>query len=152
VSQEFSLSLIPHSRTHATVTLRGLSMEITLEFIRRVTNLPFELSWSKDEKQIGKYAKKNFFQPNEHPVEEKNDIRKTSIPYPWDEVSYQIIKYISYEGRYNIVYGYHFRLLHELRYGMDTPTPQKLNIPYFLLQSLIDSDIKLKAGGLDQLA
>ena len=35
---------------------------------------------------------------------------------------------------------------------MDTPTPQKLSIPYFLLQSLIDSSIKLKAGGTDQLA
>lgn len=35
---------------------------------------------------------------------------------------------------------------------MDTPTPQKHKIPYFLLQSLIDSSIKLKAGGPNQLA
>ena len=35
---------------------------------------------------------------------------------------------------------------------MDTPTPQKVSIPYFLLQSLIDSSIKLKARGSDQLA
>jgi len=152
VAQEFSLSLVPHSRTHATVTLRGLSMEITPEFISRVTTLPLGLPWSKDENPIGQSAKKTFFQNNEHPIEDKNSIRRTSIPYPWDEVSYQIIKYISCEGRYSIVYGYHFILLHELRYGMDTPTPQKLNIPYFLLQSLIDSSIKLKVGGLDQLA
>lgn len=31
-------------------------------------------------------------------------------------------------------------------------SPQKLNIPYFLLQSLIDSSIKFKARSLDQLA
>jgi len=60
--------------------------------------------------------------------------------------NYQIIKYISCEGRYNIVYGYYFIILHELRYGMDTLAPQKLNIPYFLLQSLIDSNTKVKAG------
>ena len=48
-------------------------------------------------------------------------------------------------------YGYHFILLHELRYGMELPAPQKLSIPYFLLQSLIDSNSKLKAGVPDQL-
>ena len=107
---------------------------------------------SKDEKPIGQAPKKNFFQNNETPVEDKNGIRRASIPYPWDEVSYQIIKYISCEGRYSIVYGYHFIIMHELWYGMDTLAPQKLNTPYFLLQSFIDSSIKVKAGNLDQLA
>jgi len=86
-------------------------MEITPEFISGITSLPHGLRWSKNEKSLGEVAKKTFFQPNEHPVEEKNGIRRTSIPYPWDEVNYQIIKCISYEGRYSIVYGYHFRLL-----------------------------------------
>ena len=80
-------------------------MEITPEFISRVTTLPLGLPWSKDEKPIGQVSKKNFFQNNETPVEDKNGIRRASIPYPWDEVSYQIIKCISCEGRYNIVYG-----------------------------------------------
>lgn len=127
-------------------------MEINLDFISRVTILPLELPWSKEEKPLVQVAKKTFFQPNEHFVEDKNGIRRTIIPYPWDEVSYQIIKYISCEGRYNIVYGHHFKLIHELRYGMDIPTPQKVSIPYFLLQYLIDSSIKLKEGGPDQLA
>jgi len=100
----------------------------------------------KDDKPIGQAVKKNFFQNNETPIEDKNGIIRAIIPYPWDEVSYQIIKYISYEGRYNIFYGYHFGILHELRYGMDIPAPQKLKIPYFLLQSLIDSSTKVKAG------
>lgn len=103
VGQEFSLSLVPHSRTYATVTFRGLSMEVTLEFISMVTILPLGLPWRKDEKPIGQGAKKNFFQNNEHHVEDKNGIRTTSIPYPGDEFSYQIIKYISYEGRGGIV-------------------------------------------------
>ena len=97
-------------------------------------------------------AKKTFFQPDEHPVEDKNGIRRTSIPYPWGEVSYQIMKYIPCEGRYNIVYGCHFRLLHELRYGMDLPASRKLSLPYSLLQSLIECSTKLNVGAPDQLA
>jgi len=144
--------LVPHSRTHATITIRGLSIKITPEFISRVTTPLLALPWSKDDKPIGQDAKKILFQNNETPVEDKNGIRRASIQYPWDEVSYQVIRYISYEGRHNIVYGYHFKILHDLRYGMDTPTLQKLSIPYFLLQSLIDSSTKVQARNSGQLA
>lgn len=106
VTQEFAHSLVPHSRTHATISFICLSMEITLEFINRVTTLPLGLPWSKDEKPIGQATKKNFFQNNEHPIEDKSGIRRTSILCTWDEISYQIIKYVSCEGRYSIVYGY----------------------------------------------
>jgi len=62
------------------------------------------------------------------------------------------MKYITCEGRFNIIYGYHFRLLHELRYGMDFPPTRKLSIPYFLLQSLTECGTKLNAGVPDQFA
>jgi len=152
IDHEFSLSLVHHTRTHATVTIRGLSIEITPEFINRVTTLSLGLPWSKDEKIIGQAAKRNFFQDNKTLVEDKNGIRMASVPYPWDEVSYQVIKYISCEERHNIVYVYHFRILQELRYGMDTLAHQKLSIPYFLLQSLIDSITKVEEGNSQQLA
>ena len=35
---------------------------------------------------------------------------------------------------------------------MDTPAPQKLSIPYFLLQSLINSSTKVQVGNSEQLA
>jgi len=130
ISHKFSLSLVPHTITHATITIRGLSIEITSEFISRITTLPLGLPWSKDEKIIGHAAKRKFFQDNETPIEDKNGIRRASVLYPYDEVSYQVIKYISCEGRHNIVYGYHFRILQELRYGMDTPAHQKISIPF----------------------
>jgi len=57
-------------------------MDITPEFISRVTALPLGLPWSKDEKPIGQAPKKNFFQNNETPVEDKNGIRRANIPYP----------------------------------------------------------------------
>jgi len=82
IAKAFAHSLVPHTKTHAIVTFRGISMEITPEFISRVTTLPLGLPWSKDEKPIGQAAKKNFFQNNETPVEDKNGIRMASIPYP----------------------------------------------------------------------
>jgi len=62
------------------------------------------------------------------------------------------MKYITSEGRFSIVYDYHFRLPNELRDGMDLPPEEKLSIPYFLLPSLSECGTKLKEGTLDQLA
>ena len=64
-------------------------------------------------------AKRKFFLEGEEPIEDKNGVRRDSLPYPWSEVGYQLIKYISCEGRYNVVYGYHFRMLEELRFGVE---------------------------------
>jgi len=152
VTEEFLMSLRPHSKTHATVSFRGLTLELTPDFISRIIGLPLGLPWSKEEKTLGQVAMKTFFQPKEHPIEDKNEVRRTRLPPPWSEVSDQIIKYITCEGRFNIIYGYHFRLLHELRYGMDLPTTRKLSLPYFLLQSLIECGTKLNAWVPNQMA
>lgn len=85
-------------------------------------------------------------------MEEKNGVRRASLPYPWNEISYHLIKYISCEGRYNVVYGYHFKLLEELRFGADPPPQHRLIIPYFLLQSMIDMGMKVQKGNHQQLA
>ena len=53
---------------------------------------------------------------------------------------------------YNIVYGYHFKILQKLRYGMDTPAHRKLSIPCFLLQSLIYSSTKVQEGNSKKLS
>ena len=66
-------------------------------------------------------AKRKFFLEGEEPIEDKNGVRRVTLPYPWSEVGYQLIKYISYEGRYSVVYGYHFRMLEEFRFGVETP-------------------------------
>ena len=43
-------------------------------------------------------------------------------------------------------------MLEELRFGAETPVHQRLSIPYFLMQSLIDSSYKVKEGNSQQLA
>jgi len=47
VAQEFSLSLTPHTKIHATVVIRGLTIHLTLELISRVTTLPLGMPWRK---------------------------------------------------------------------------------------------------------
>ena len=82
---------------------------------------------------MGQKVKKEFFLPEEQFLEDKNGVRRASLQSLWSEVSLQIMKYIMCEGRFNIVYGYHFWLLAELRHQMDLLSEKKLSIPYFLL-------------------
>ena len=56
-------------------------------------------------------SKKEILLEGEESTEDKNGVRRESFPYPWSEVAYQLIKYLSYEGRYSAVYGYHFKML-----------------------------------------
>lgn len=97
VTEEFLMSLKPHSKTHATVRFRGLTLKLTPDFISRITGLPLGLPWIKEEKSLGQVAKKTFFLPEEHPVEGKNGVRRTSLLPLWSEFSYQIMKYITCE-------------------------------------------------------
>jgi hypothetical protein len=152
VAEEFLQALKPKSLTLATVSFRGLSLQLTPEHISRVTELPMGLPWDKEERKWSQQAKKEFFPPEESFTEDKNGVKRTSLLPPWNEVSLQIMKYITCEGRYSIIYAYHFRLLNELRHQIDLPAAQRLSIPYFLLQSLIECSTKLKDGIPDQIA
>lgn len=59
---------------------------------------------------------KIFFLLEERLVEDKNGVRRESLPYPWDEVSHNILKYISYEGRSSVVYAYQFWLFYAIMF------------------------------------
>ena len=61
MTKEFLISLRPHSKTHATVSFRGLALELTPDFISRIIGIPVGLPWSKEEKPLGQVAKKTFF-------------------------------------------------------------------------------------------
>ena len=60
----------------------------------------------------------------------KKGIPRSWLVHPWDEIVYIIQKFITYEGRFSIVYIYHIKLLQHLRGDCE------INMPYFLLQSL----------------
>jgi len=98
IAREISLSLIPLTRTSATVMLKGLSVAITLEVISRITTLPLGLPRRKYDKGNNTIAKKIFFLEGEEPMEDKSGVRREIIPYPWNEVNHHLIKYIHVKG------------------------------------------------------
>lgn len=100
----------------STIVVRGLVISLSPETISIVMTLPLGIQWSKEDKAVSVATRNNFFNQREKYMEDKNGVRRESLPYPWDEVAYHILKYISCEGRLSIVYAYHFRLLHELRF------------------------------------
>ena len=61
VAQEFAPSLTPHSRIHATPIVRGLTIDLILELISRVTTLPLGIPWRKEVKADRQVAKRKFF-------------------------------------------------------------------------------------------
>lgn len=74
VDRDFALYLIPLTRTHATIVVRGLSIELTPEHISRITTL-LRVPWRKEDKGDSQTAKKKFFLEGEEPIE-------VSLPYP----------------------------------------------------------------------
>ena len=105
VAQESAHSLTPHNTIHATVIVRGINIDLTPKLISRVTTLSLGIPWRKEDKVNSQMAKMKFFLEDEEPTEDKNGVRRDSLPYPWSQVGYQLINYISCEGRYSVVYG-----------------------------------------------
>ena len=62
--------------------VRGLSIELTPELISRITTLPLGVPWRKEDKGNSQTAKKKFFLEGEKSMEDKNGIRRASLPYP----------------------------------------------------------------------
>ena len=60
----------------------------------------------------------------------KRGIVLQSLPRPWNHVVVFLKKYITCEGRFQIVYNYEIPLLSHLRHRV------LLNIPYYLLNDL----------------
>ena len=70
---------------------------------------------------------KQLFVRGEEMLQQKgHGIPRTSLPPPWDIVALGIQKFLTCEGRYTILYHYHFKIIAHLRHG------HLINIPYFL--------------------
>jgi len=72
ITEEFLRALKPKSKTVAIVNLRGLTLRLTPQLISKVTDLPMEVPWDKEERKLGQKAKKEFFLPEEQYSEDKN--------------------------------------------------------------------------------
>ena len=67
------------------------------------------------------------FERREEMLQQKgHGIARTSLPPPWDAVTLGIQNFLTFEGRYTILYHYHYKFLSHLWHG------HLMNIPYFL--------------------
>jgi hypothetical protein len=99
VAIEFSLKFPEYTREGVCGHSEGTVIRINEASINRITSFPMGLPWDKEERQEAITAKKAFFLPNEKPDEDKNGIKRETLPHPWPEVAYHIIKYITCEGK-----------------------------------------------------
>jgi len=72
--------------------VRGLIIHLNAKLFSRVTALPLGLRWSKEDKTKAITTKNNFFSLEEKLSEHRNGVRWESLPYPWGEVAYHILK------------------------------------------------------------
>ena len=63
-------------------------------------------------------------------VDWKKGISRSWLIHPWDGIDYIIQKFVTCEGRFNIVYLYHIKLMQHLK------NDREINMPYFLLQRI----------------
>lgn len=114
---EFSMDMNSQTKDRGITFVGGLAISLNPEIIIRVTTLPLGIKWSREDKATSVASKNNLFTSNENHIKDKDGVRRESLPYPWDEVVYHIVKYMSCEGRMSVVYAYHFILLHEIRFN-----------------------------------
>eukprot|EP01018_Ginkgo_biloba_P001926 Gb_20786 [translate_table: standard] len=70
----------------------------------------------------------------------QSSIARESLPKPWDKVAIQVMKYLTLEGKFRKIFGYHVAILNSIR------NDEKVNIPLFLFKSLEKSIKAVKAA------
>lgn len=144
VTHEFSMVLNQQREDSGTTIVKGLPIHLDTNFVSIVTTTPLGVQRGKEDRKINATTKKNFFLLEEENVEDKNGVRRESLHYPWDEVAYNILKYISCERRLRIVYAYQFRLLYELRFQTKLSILGRFSVPHFLFQSILEMSERLR--------
>ena len=128
-NREAALQFALHLQdTHSEVW--GLRIEFSEAIISEVTALPRVGKPWFERRVPTMVAREEFLREGEHVQSSKRGIALQSLPRPWDQVAVFLKKYITCEGRYQIVYNTELPLLSHLRHGI------LLNIPYYLFHSL----------------
>jgi hypothetical protein len=111
-------------------TVRRLDILVSEESLSRVTGLPLQgEKWYKNFKVAPESWIPFLKAPSPLP-DLRRGIARDALSSPWDEVVFHLQKFVTCEGRYNLVHHYHIRILLHLK--GDKP----LSMPYFLHRSL----------------
>jgi hypothetical protein len=122
---EFSQNL-----TEGYSMVNGVRIPVSEESIVVVTRFPTIGDRWFNRKTHLLYAQKGFLIDNEQVQTKGRGVDVNSLPDPWGKVTEFVKRYITCEGRYQVVYFFDLILLLHLRHQ------EFINIPYFLLHSL----------------
>jgi hypothetical protein len=122
---QFALNL---QEDHSVVN--GVRISVTEEDIAEVSGLPTDGARIFSRKHIIRGAQQNFFLPEERIIFKGRGVQLSSLPPPWPGVATFIKRYLTCEGRYQVVYQHELLLLSHLRHN------RRVNIPYYLLGCL----------------
>lgn len=117
-------------------------LEVTKEIIVEATSLELDMMNFYRERKILDKAIDNFFKTEQ----ERNFLVKIGTSYfnlafeshPWRFVFYVIMEYLTLDGRYTKLYGYHFVLANHFCHNI------RVNFPSYLLQSLSNSTLGIQ--------
>jgi hypothetical protein len=110
--------------------VNGVRISVMEEDIVEVSGLPTNDTRMFSRKHIIGNVQQNFFLPEERIVLKGRGVQLNSLPPPWPEVARFIKRYLTCEGRYQVVYQHEILLLSHLRHN------RWVNIPYYLLGCL----------------
>ena len=88
--------------------------------------------WKKVMKMLDEASMNSFFKEGEEPVHFWGGFRREKLPEPWNDMCLVLMQYLTLEGRFDVLYYYHFPLLNHFR------NRDFISIPFFLLHSLED--------------
>jgi len=126
VALEFALTL-----QEGEATVRGIKIPITTEILARVTGLEEEgEAWFERRKPFASLREEFVHGTREILIGDNKGIQRGSLEEPWRHVAFIIQKFLTYEGRFELLFGYHLRLSIHLRHQ------RCVNMSYFLLHSL----------------
>eukprot|EP01018_Ginkgo_biloba_P013977 Gb_31793 [translate_table: standard] len=122
------------------VSVNGLEILINEVLLVDVSALPCEGEVISRDKtsQVGQLTK--FIRDDEMFCWLDSGIARESLSKPWDRVAVQVMKYLTLEGKFWKLFGYHIAILNSMR------NKEKVNIPLFLLKSMEKSVKAVKAG------
>eukprot|EP01018_Ginkgo_biloba_P016652 Gb_17438 [translate_table: standard] len=131
---------VAESWNEGNVKVDGLAFTIFEGLIAEVSRLPLEGKVISREKtnQIEQLTK--FIKEDETFCWLQSSIARESLPVPWDRVVVQIMKYLTLEGKFRKLFGYHIAILNSVR------NSTKINLPVFHFKSLEKSVKSVKAG------
>eukprot|EP01018_Ginkgo_biloba_P017735 Gb_08968 [translate_table: standard] len=122
------------------VKVDELDFTISERLIAEVSGLPLdgEVICREKTNQVEQLSK--FIRDDETFRWLQSGIARESLPAPWDTVAIQVMKYLTLEGKYCKLFGYHIAILNSIRNSV------KINVPLFLLKSLEKSIKTIRSG------